>query len=100
MTLIEYLLICLMEECSEVQHVAAKTLRFGINDIKPRTSVSNYKELVNEFNDIIAITELLKSEGVNIYKDEERIKLKKERLIKYMQNSVDNGVLQCLPNKT
>lgn len=51
----DHLLTILIEECSEVQKVACKALRFGLDDTNPATKNSNRAELAHEINDLLAI---------------------------------------------
>lgn len=89
----EYLLTCLIEECAEVQKEATKALRFGLDD--------NWKErgrqdqrIANEFVDVLSIYDMLVEEGLldNI-STEEMIRMKKERVEKYMRYAKERGTL-------
>lgn len=51
----DHLLTILIEECSEVQKVACKALRFGLDDTNPATRNTNWAELEHEVNDLLAI---------------------------------------------
>lgn len=51
----DHLLTILIEECSEVQKIACKALRFGLDDTNPSTKNSNWAELGHEINDLLAI---------------------------------------------
>jgi hypothetical protein len=57
----EYLLVCLMEECAEVQQIAAKCLRFGLDNYHPsdEAKTPNYQELRRELNDLDGIRIML-----------------------------------------
>lgn len=63
MTKQQHLLVCLAEECAEVQHAVAKALRFGLKDGYPGTERTNAGDISRELNDIMAIAELLKECG-------------------------------------
>ena len=52
MNRVEYLLVCLMEECAEVQQAAAKALRFGLTD-------QNLDDLYGEYVDVAAVFGML-----------------------------------------
>jgi hypothetical protein len=52
MTNREYLLTTIMEECSEIQKVCSKILRFGETNIKPGTSDVNIRRLFEEIYDL------------------------------------------------
>lgn len=46
----EYLLVCLMEESSEIAQAAAKSLRFGLDDTHPnRPTETNELDLLTEY---------------------------------------------------
>ena len=50
----EHLLACLMEECAEIQKVAAKALRFGLDDHAPgEPMVPNSESIANECTDLL-----------------------------------------------
>ncbi len=55
----EYLLICLMEECAEIQQIASKCLRFGLGNHHPDGMKCNDAELQRELTDLDAIRFLL-----------------------------------------
>jgi NTP pyrophosphatase (non-canonical NTP hydrolase) len=59
----EYLITCLVEECSEVQKAATKILRFGMDD-QYKEKASNIEELSNEIYDVMAIIQLLRDEKI------------------------------------
>jgi ribosome maturation factor RimP len=61
MTKVEYLLVCLMEECSELQKEASKAIRFGI-DNKWNREPSSVDKMQQEFIDVRAVYELVKEE--------------------------------------
>jgi len=52
----EHLLTCLIKECSEIQKVSAKALRFGFNDHHPDIpGVTNAEDIARECADMIAV---------------------------------------------
>lgn len=63
MNTLEHLLVCLMEECAEVQQAASKSLRFGLDDKYPEKPTNNREDLRNELTDLNAIVELLMDAG-------------------------------------
>ena len=79
----EYVLVCLMEECAEVQHAAAKALRFGLP--------LNREQLQREILDVQAIVELLQESGIlAIAPDAEgHLRAKKKKVLACME--ADNG---------
>jgi len=60
----EYLLTCLAEECAEVIQCVTKIQRFGLESIEPGQFSTNAERLIDEFNDVMAIRDLLMHEGV------------------------------------
>ncbi len=97
MTEQEHLLVCLMEECSEVQKACAKALRFGLDDTYradhemnlPKWDLTPRQEIRHELNDLSGVVALLRHHGVlsNLTVEdgsEETAKIKKvEKLMDY-----------------
>lgn len=88
----EHLLVCLMEECAEVQQAVAKSLRFGLEDHHPeRPDLTNEAEILTEFYQLVAVMDLLQEEEIIATLSEvevERIKKRKlEKLDEYMEYS-------------
>ncbi len=83
MTKEEYLLTCLQEECNETGQRAAKAVRFGLEEVQPDNNqlLTNAQRLVYEFNDLLAVMEVMQSEGIidNIY-DRDAVALKKIKI--------------------
>ncbi len=87
----EHLLTILGEECSELHKVCCKTLRFGEQDMY--TGESKIDWLNAEFNDILAMVEMLKKEGIVIKRDESAIAKKILKVEKYLLVSKEKGTL-------
>ena len=86
----EYLLLLLMEECAEIQHRISKMLRFG--DITPYAN--NRLELNIEFNDLLAVIDLLYSDtNVELERNEDLINQKLEKINHYIKDSIEAGCL-------
>lgn len=64
MTMSEYLLVCLIEECAEVQHRASKALRFGLDEVQQGQLFTNTERLEAELADLIFILSELASQGI------------------------------------
>ena len=96
MTEKEYLLICLIEECAEVQHIASKCLRFGLDNYHPdHPEATNQQELNRELNDLDAVRYML-SEYATIFRShiDPAIYAKKiMKVDKYMAVSEECGTL-------
>ena len=88
MTRPEYLLTLLSEECVETSQRASKAIRFGLDEIYPEQDLTNGQRITYEFNDIVAVMEILKSEGfLDIVIDRKAIELKKNKIEKYFNYS-------------
>lgn len=88
----EHLLVCIMEECAEIQQAVAKGLRFGLDDTHPDyPEITNEVDIMTEFYQLVTVIELLEAEGiVSSRKTEEIEKIKKGKLKKlefYMEYS-------------
>lgn len=96
MELKEYYFTCLNEEAGEVIQASCKCQRFGEQDGYPNTERTNISDLTKEINDVLAIVELLKEEGVvfdGLY-SREQIEAKKVRVKKWLQHSIKMGTLK------
>ena len=90
----EHLLTCLMEECSEIQKVVAKALRFGLDDHAPDTTEKNSESISGEIVDLLAIIEMLEERNIiPILKTPELIQQKKGKVLKYMEYAKEQGTL-------
>ena len=58
----EHLLACLAEEANEVAQRAMKAQRFGLDEIQPGQSLSNFERLFAEFTDLTAVMGMLQDE--------------------------------------
>ncbi|TWH48526.1 hypothetical protein [Sporomusa sp. KB1] len=92
MTETEHLLVCLAEECAEIQQAVGKALRFGLQD--------NYKDstpaedIARECCDLIAVIEMLEEAGI-IKKTGtiQAIEQKKFKVRYYMEYAREHGTL-------
>ena len=95
MTVREYLLTCLIEECGEVIHAATKALQFGYLDINPQTMNSNAADLELEMHDYEAVREMMQTQDILTRTlDRHRIDAKKAKVRQWMAYSKEQGVLQ------
>ena len=97
MTRLEHLLTILAEECIETGQRATKALRFTMEEVQPGQELSNAERLIYEFNDIVAMMELLRDEGYlgagkTIF-DIEAINKKKAKVEQFLQYSKELGTL-------
>lgn len=94
MTRTEHLLTILSEECVETAQRSSKAIRFTLDEIQPGQELTNAQRIVYEFNDIFAVMEILKEEGlIDKIIDREAIELKKSKIDKYIKYSNDIGTL-------
>lgn len=91
----EHLLIILAEECGEVAQEASKALRFGPEEICPVKGISNAARIVDEFNDLIAMMEMLRAEGVipTEFIVSDKIAAKKKKVEEMLEYSKKCGTL-------
>lgn len=89
----EHLLVCLAEECAEIQQAVAKSLRFGLEDNYKETTPA--QDIAREICDLIAVVELLEEAGV-IEKTgtTQAIAKKKARVRHYMEYAREHGTLE------
>jgi hypothetical protein len=107
MNRLEHLLTILGEECSELHQDICKAMRFGIYEQRDLPT-SNAQRIFKEFNDLMAVVEMVNDEAVKIspirygiglaerglmYRDEEFIAKKKEKVEKYLIYSKECGTL-------
>ncbi len=90
----EHLLVCLAEECAEIQYAVAKALRFGLNDRCPGATSTNAQDIAHEFVDVLAIIEMLEKIGaLERSTDAHAIERKKARVNYYMSYAEQRGTL-------
>lgn len=94
MNRLQYLLLLAAEEGSEVAQAATKAMRFGAQEVYKAAGLSNEARLQAEFNDILAVMEMLNEEGLVLYRNEDMIKEKKAKVEKFMQYSKDLGIVK------
>lgn len=60
------ILIILQEECNEVAKEICKIMRYGPDQIKPGTELTNIQHLETELGDLGAMIELLQDQDVGV----------------------------------
>ncbi len=95
---IEHIATTAMEECNEVAQRISKALRFGPKEIQPGQPLDNGERIVGEFHDLYAMLDWLQQEGfitdrVNIKPDHVTMRLKREKVERFMKISREQGVL-------
>ena len=83
----EHLLIILGEECSELHKETCKILRFGYDHDK-------WMRLQAEYNEILAMVQMIADEGISIYEHEHMIQAKKEKVERFLLESKKLGTLE------
>lgn len=95
MTKIEMLLTILGEECNETAQRVSKALRFTPGEVQPGQELTNAQRIVYEFNDILAVMEILREHGVfDKVVDPVALLLKKNKIEKYLNYSAKVGTLE------
>jgi hypothetical protein len=81
-----------MEECNELAKVASKSARFSPES--DYDGITNRVKLQNEYNDLLAMIDLLHSEiGVVMTRDEALVQAKKEKFENMLLDSKQLGTL-------
>jgi len=83
----EHLLVILGEECSELHKETCKILRFGYDHMK-------WLKLQDEYNEIIAMIEMLADEGIVVYAQNHIKQKKKDKVERYLLESKELGTLE------
>lgn len=96
MNRLEHLLTVLGEEGCEIAQAASKANRFGINEQRDLPT-SNRDRIEMEFNDLLGVIEMLRTDGVVIEVRRDLIDAKKEKVEKYLRYSAECGTLQEQP---
>lgn len=98
MNLEEHLLVTLMEEAAELQKVAAKALRFGLDDTwRDAEYTDSPRNLIqHELSDLIAVAEMLAQKGVLSWPiaNGTAVEQKKLKVIKFFNYAREQGTLK------
>jgi NTP pyrophosphatase (non-canonical NTP hydrolase) len=91
----EHMLTVLAEECSEVAKETSKCLRFGPMEVFADIGISNAQRVKREFNDVLAMIEMLQAAGVLPLemRDDQMIQNKKLKFEKILEYSQECGTL-------
>jgi len=92
----EYLLVQAGEEAAELIQELSKCLRFGPYEIYEKDCRTNAVRVIDEFNDLLALLEMLVDEGIlpcNLIRGS-NIKMKKNKVKHYMEYAVKCGTLE------
>lgn len=89
MKLIQYYLMKMAEEGSEVAQIALKTQQFGPNEVMPGQNLNNFERCHQELDDLQAMVEELNDKfGFGYVPSRERIEAKKAKVRKYLDYSI------------
>ena len=94
MTRLEHLFACLIEECAEVSQRATKALRFGALEVQPGQRKHNITRLSEEFNDLLAVAQMVNEYHNGLIPDQKHIDKKKRKILKYMRYAREKGALE------
>jgi hypothetical protein len=91
----EHLLTCLAEECAEVAQRVSKALRFGLDEVQRDQPLRNRDRIQDELYDLIAVAEILATEGVLGWPipDKMLVDQKRAKIERYMAIARAQGVL-------
>ena len=93
----EHILICIAEECAEIQKAVSKALRFGLDDRHPNSNQTNKDDLAFEIADLLGAIEMAQDYGIIPDHGEEKIRshmqAKKENILKFMNYAETGGTL-------
>lgn len=93
----EHLLTILAEECLEVGQRATKALRFGLAEVQPDQALSNAERIIEEYDDLLGVMEMLHDRGLLPASRPERIAAKKEKVTRFLAYSATCGTLSDAP---
>lgn len=95
MNKIEHLLTIMNEEAAEIAKEGSKCLRFGVDEIYKPIGISNAERVKVEFNDLLAVIEMLQEEGAlpKTMTDVDMILKKKTAIRTMMAYSKECGTL-------
>lgn len=94
MTKEEHLLVCLAEECAEIQKEVSKALRFGLENSHPKYPGTPRERIEYEMNDLLGVIEFLAENGLHFAQYPNRIEAKKLKLQKYIQYAEEKETIK------
>jgi NTP pyrophosphatase (non-canonical NTP hydrolase) len=98
MTRVEHLLFILAEECAEISQRVSKAARFGLYEVQPGQNLTNVERMVAEYNDLLAVAQMLDEEGHFVADPNTRaIEAKRDQVEEYLRLSKECGTLNEEP---
>lgn len=97
LTIDQYLLNLVQEECAEIAQRASKAIRFGLKQTQSGQIENNAQRLVREVVDLSAVLKLLEERGAieNPYDMDAMLFQKEARIKSYIQRARLEGVLEA-----
>ena len=92
----EHLLTIFQEELLEVAKELSKIKRFGVHgmELNSQSALTNLQKLEQEWNDLLAVLEMIEEEGIFfLYRDDNKIAKKKEKVREFLEHSRMVGTL-------
>lgn len=93
MTEEQLLLTIVSEECNETGQRASKAIRFGLQEVQAGQTLNNAERLLYEFNDLVAVMEILFDTRIEKLLDPAMINQKKDKVEEYMELSRELKVI-------
>lgn len=90
----QHLLVCLAEECAEVQHAMMKMFRFGKVDGYAERVTTNFEDLQNEAWDLRAVLLLLEDRGILKAPPLDAIRKKWAKIEHYVEYAKRGGTIR------
>jgi NTP pyrophosphatase (non-canonical NTP hydrolase) len=95
MNQLQYLLVKLAEEASEVSQIALKTSQFGMDEVYPKQEQTNKERIHQELNDLLGIVQMLNdSFAFEFLPSESAINKKTQKVSHYLEYSKQLGMVQ------
>lgn len=97
MNKLQYHLLKLAEECSEVAKAASKSSMFGFSSTDPTSDSfeTNEEQLEKELIDLFATVQILQQKyGFNFNPTQERVQVKKEKIGHYLEACIKLGTVR------
>ena len=92
MNRLQYLLMKLAEECSEVSQISLKTMQFGMDEKHPEMTQTNKERIHGELNDLNGIIMMLNCEfDFNYQVDKDAMYKKVDKVNHYYKYSQELG---------
>lgn len=92
----KFLLLKLMEECSEVSQRASKAIQFGFDEVEPCQDKDNHRRLQDEIHDLLSVIVLLGEVTAKPFEQpwSATVRKKENKILKYLNYSEELGELK------